>query len=84
MPKSPMAKPERNVTFNAQKEKHVAIVEKETLPKERTIEAEARHQNGDRGRKVEFGVPLCREAEIEKWKNSVVKQPERRRRGSWN
>jgi hypothetical protein len=76
---SPIQKKERRFSFGVRKEKHVTIAEREVISGEEGADVKKKREGGQG---VEFGVPLCREAEIEKWKVGVKEG--RRRRMSWH
>ena len=80
-PASPTVKKERRFSFGGRREKHVKVVEVELAPEEQKIYGE-KQKKGEDGKDAGFGVALCREAEIEKWKVDVKEG--RRRRGSWH
>jgi hypothetical protein len=78
---SPTVKKERRFSFNGKKHKHVTIEEIEMAPEVRG--EDRKKQNMTENKKGgEFGTPLCREAEIAKWK--VGEKEGSRRRGSWH
>jgi hypothetical protein len=72
---SPLEKKVRRFSFGVRKERHVTIEEREVVT--------GKEEEGVKKREgAEFGVPLCREAEIEKWRIGVKEG--RRRRMSWH